>query len=116
MSGVPLPFVHPGGPHPGPLPLLSGVLGERGKFHPHPSHISASCPSQFRENRLNRIFRGLRAQRELGIIYFSWHANRVARWRACKYYANIAQIRTEGVAESRRRLGRDRSFTIVPGK
>ena len=48
---------------------------------------------------VNRLIRGLRAQRELGIIYFSWHVARVARWRACKYYANIAQIRTEGVAE-----------------
>ncbi len=47
----------------------------------------------------NRLIGGLRAQRELGIIYFSWHVARVARWRACKYYANIAQIRTEGVAD-----------------
>ena len=48
---------------------------------------------------MNRLIGGLRAQRELGIIYFSWHVARVARWRACKYYANIAQIRTEGVAD-----------------
>ena len=28
--GVPLPFVLPGHPHPGPLPLLMRILGERG--------------------------------------------------------------------------------------
>ena len=30
LFGLPLPFVRPGHPHPGPLPLLMGVLGERG--------------------------------------------------------------------------------------
>ena len=48
----------------------------------------------------NRLLEGLRTHIELGIIYFSWHAARIARWRACKYYATIAQIRTEDVAES----------------
>ncbi len=63
-----------------------------------------------------RIIGGLRAQSRLGIIYFSWHANRVARWRACKYYANIAQIRTEDVADQGRRLGRNRSVHDRAGK
>ncbi len=70
----------------------------------------------WRVKSVKRFIVGLRAHRSLGIIYFSWHAARVARWRACKYYANIAQIRTEDVSGLAWHICRQGSFTIVPGK
>ena len=82
-------------------------------FLPPPSHPSSRF---WRSKSAKRFIEGLRAHRSLGIIYFSWHAARVARWRACKYYANIAQIRTEGVSGLAWHKCRQGSFTIVPGK